>query len=124
MPARRTNGRQSAPPPLVGIGELPLRVVADDREEVALGEEGAVADERDLRAVVDEAPVLHREVEAEFDLLARRERRSQPVDAVAERVVLEDDVVRRKVEAVHVDRAPECSHGRRASGWADRLRMR
>ena len=49
------NGLQSALPPLVGIGELPLRVVADDREEVPLGEEGAVAGERDLRAVVDEA---------------------------------------------------------------------
>ena len=70
------NRLQSAPPPLVGIGELPLSVVADDREEVPLGEVGAVAGERDLRAVVDEASVPHREVEADVDRLSRLERLS------------------------------------------------
>ena len=51
-----------------------MNVVADDREEVPLGEVGPVVDERDVGTVVYEALVTHREVEAEFDGLTRFER--------------------------------------------------
>ena len=56
-------------------------------------------------------------------VLARRERLSQPVNGVAKRVVLEDDVVRGKIEAVHADPLRN-AHMDVAERLAERFRMR
>ena len=72
---RETKHRiQPASAALVGIGELPLGVVADDWKEIAPCEVGPVVDNGDLRVVVDETAVHHREVEADLADLARLER--------------------------------------------------
>ena len=103
-------GRKVLAAALGAVLEQPLRSMPIDRRELAIIGEGAVLDDVGRRREGAEAAAPEARLEGERRLRTRRERRVEPVDAIAELLVVGGEVGAGDLEIQELDVLIELPH--------------